>query len=160
MGGVISLRDQDVPQDEGCADIAHRQKLSAHEGKTFFALGVIRIWQSDIVGLEPIAGVERRRIAIDEGAVQLRSSWTVVMISQHFQFVRDQFSNPTWYVRFARWSCRVVLRNLGVEYAVVPGFPPGLSHAASRAKRFGDERVFLFFQKLRCRPPWILSPSV
>src|SRR5260370_14017020 len=32
---VIALRNQNVPKNERGADIAHRQKLTAHEGKAF-----------------------------------------------------------------------------------------------------------------------------
>src|SRR3984893_13999409 len=103
MRGVIALRNQYVTKNEGCADIAHRQKLSAHESKAFVALGVIVIWQRAIVRLKPVSGVEGRWVAIDEGAVQFGRARTVMMVAQNFHFVRNQFSNATGYIRF---TCR------------------------------------------------------
>src|SRR6266567_7824508 len=160
MRGVITLRNQYVTQNESCAHVAHRQKLAANERESFFALGVIVIRQRDIVGLKPVASIEGRRIAIDVSAVQFRSSRSVMMIPEHFQFVCDQISDPRRNIRFARGGRSVMLGNAAVEDAAVFGFPPSLGDAASRAKRFGNQRVFLFLRKLRRRPSWIFPARI
>ena len=101
--GVIALWNQYESKNERGADIAHSQKLTAHEGETFVALRVVVIWQRAIIRLKPITRVESRWIAVDVSAIQFRSSRTTMMIAENFDFVRDQFSNPAWHVRFARW---------------------------------------------------------
>ncbi len=69
VGGVIPLRNQDVPKNERCATIAHCQKLAAQELKSLFTLDVVVVGQSDIIRLKPIASFKGRRISIDICAI-------------------------------------------------------------------------------------------
>src|SRR5713226_5184003 len=124
MGGVIALRNEHIAENEGCADIAHSQKLPAYEGESFVTLG-----GRAIVRLKPIARVESRWIAVDVSAIQFCSSRTVMLIAQNFDLGRDQLANAAWHVRFPRWCRGVVLRHTGVEKTLFAGLSPSLREA-------------------------------